>query len=600
MKWARKPLERLKGLTRAISRYPLTVLFLLAGTWSLALSIHGGGGYNGEIFSCAVGALLGACAQAAYERFFRRQSARWLLLGGAAVLTLGYYLLVRPAPEWGEEAAVRTWVTLTALLIAFIWLPAVRGGQLNFNRSFMAVFKSFFHSALYAVVLFGGCALIIAAVDALITDIGYRAYSYTADVVFMLFGPLFFFSLLPVYPGTGADGEEAEPEKRELRAEEVRRAVSCPGFLAALISYVMIPLAAVFTVILVLYIARNITGDFWTNNLLEPLLVSFAAVVLFLLILSAELENRFAALFRSIFPKVLVPIVAVQIAASLLSAREIGVTHPRYFVILFGIFAVLSGLILSILSVRKMGMAAVLFLLCATVAVIPPFDAFSVSRRSQQALLETALTRNGMLTDNAVRPKSDIPDEDKEKIIDSVEYLSRMRYTSKITWLPGEFEMYQDFYRTFGFQPYQTTNPQERFVYVALDSAVPIDISGYDSLIRTQLNKNGNEEPRVCVYERPEGTYILSKKSEDGTAALILTGPEGLELARFTADDMLARYGDYGTEKRQLSLEEALFRSGSEDVQMTVVVNSATLNDFGEDSGWRYYDADLYALIRFG
>lgn len=597
MEWAKKPLARLKGLTRAVSRYPLTLLFLLAGTWSLGLSIHGGGDYNSEIFSCVVGALLGACAQAAYERFSRRPSARWLLLGGAAILTLGYYLLVRGAPELGEEAAVRTLVALLALLVAFIWLPAIRSGQLNFNRSFMAVFKAIFHSALYAVVLFGGCSLIIAAIDTLITNIGYRAYSYTADIVFLLFGPVFFFSLLPVYSGAG---EEAAPDKQVLREEEVRRAISCPGFLAALVSYVMIPLAAVFTVILVLYIARNITGAFWTNNLLEPLLVTFASVVLFLLILSAELENRFASLFRSIFPKVLVPIVVFQIAASLLSVRDVGVTHPRYFVILFGIFAALSGLILSAFSVRKTGAVAALFLLCAVVAVVPPFDAFSVSRRSQQTVLEAALTRNGMLTDNAVTPKSDISGEDKEKIISSVEYLSRMSYTSRIAWLSDDFEVYQDFYRTFGFQPYQASNPQERFVYVALDSAAPVDVSGYDSLTRTQLSSNGMSQPEICVYERPEGIYTLSSKPENGTAVLILTGPDGRELVRFAANDMLSRYGAYGTEKRQLSAQEATFRSGGGNIEMAVVVNSATLNDSNGDAGWRYYDADLYVLIRFG
>jgi hypothetical protein len=63
---------------------------------------------------------------------------------------------------------------------------------------------------------------------------------------------------------------------------------------------------------------------------------------------------------------------------------------------------------------------------------------------------------------------------------------------------------------------------------------------------------------------------------------------------------MLSRYGAYGTEKRQLSAQEATFRSGGGNIEMAVVVNSATLNDSDGDAGWRYYDADLYVLIRFG
>ena len=113
---------------------------------------------------------------------------------------------------------------------------------------------------------------------------------------------------------------------------------------------------AVFTLILGVYIATNIAGDFWRDNLLEPMIVSYSITVILVYILASRLENRFAQLFRKIFPKVLVPIVIFQTIASIMKIGDMGVTHTRYYVIAFGIFAIASGILFSFLPVRKMAL----------------------------------------------------------------------------------------------------------------------------------------------------------------------------------------------------------------------------------------------------
>nr|WP_238321825.1 DUF4153 domain-containing protein [Carnobacterium jeotgali] len=115
----------------------------------------------------------------------------------------------------------------------------------------------------------------------------------------------------------------------------------------------LIPLTAIFTVILLVYLLQNITGDFWTNNLLEPMLVSYSVTVILVYLLASNIETKSALLFRKIFPKVLVPIVLFQTISSVLKIQETGLTHGRYYVILFGLFAVIAGLIFSILPVKK-------------------------------------------------------------------------------------------------------------------------------------------------------------------------------------------------------------------------------------------------------
>ena len=363
------PLYRLKGLTTSVLRYPLTTAFLVVAAVLTAMLINKNVDYSKYLFTCAVGAILGAALQALYERFFEKFSSRILLLGAAALLTGGYYLIIHSAPGIGEEIAIRTSVAMFAVLIAFIWMPVIRS-RITFNESFMAVFKALFQSAFYSAIIFGGLSLIIFAIDQLIYQLDPRAYAHTANIVFVLFLPIFFLSLIPIYPG-----------KREIEVDDhkIEKATQCPKFLDVLISYIIIPIAAVFTLILVIYIALNITGEFWTNNLLESMIVSYAISVILIYILASKLENKFANLFRLIFPKVLVPIVVLQIISSAINMMDTGVTYTRYYEILFGIFAAAAGVVLSFVPVRKNGIIAAMLIAFSLFSVIPPVDAFTVS-----------------------------------------------------------------------------------------------------------------------------------------------------------------------------------------------------------------------------
>ena len=128
-----------------------------------------------------------------------------------------------------------------------------------------------------------------------------EAYSHAANIIFILFAPVYFLSLIPVYYGKSDENEPGEG--MEPKADKIDKMANCPKYLEILISYIIIPLTAVFTLILGVYIATNIGSDFWTDNLLEPMIVSYSITVILVYILASRLENRFAQLFRKIFPK---------------------------------------------------------------------------------------------------------------------------------------------------------------------------------------------------------------------------------------------------------------------------------------------------------
>ena len=276
--------KKLKAITDAFERYPLTVVFLVASAVLISMQIKTDNDYFKYQLACLVGAALSIALQAAYERYFVKLTARLTLMGAGVVLTLVYYLFINSAPELSAEIGIKTSVVLFALLIAYMYVPVIKN-TVSFNESFMATFKAFFQAAFFAGVLFAGCAIILGAIDTLIYDLDSKIYAHTANIVFVIFAPIFFLSLIPLYPGRVE--QQTGKGAAETQHEAVDKAAQSPKFLEILISYIIIPLAVIFTGILAVYIAINIGGEFWTDNLLEPMLVSYAVGIILLTILSS-------------------------------------------------------------------------------------------------------------------------------------------------------------------------------------------------------------------------------------------------------------------------------------------------------------------------
>jgi hypothetical protein len=593
MKWMKKLHDRLTGLTDAITRFPLTTLFLLAAAVFIAYSISAEKEQSQYILTFVVGAFLSGVLQVVYERFYSTVTTRFVLMGVGVFLTAGYYLIIKPTDSLSMEMGIRTGVALFALLIAFIWVPVIKS-NINFNASFMIAFKSIFISLFFSGIIMAGVSIILGATDLLIFSLNYKVYSYTATIIFTLFAPMYFLSLIPVY--LGAEDKNISQEDMKQKTDVINIAAYCPKFLQILISYIVVPLIAVFTLILVIYIIKNIGGDFWSDNLLEPMLVSYAITIILVYILASEIENKFTVFFRKVFPKVLVPIVLFQIASSVLSLTDTGVTHTRYYVILFGIYAAAAGILFSILPVRKNGIVAAMVIVFAAVSIIPPVDAFTISRTSQINTLENVLKKNNMLENNKIKPKESISDKDKKTITSIIYYLDNMGYTKKITWLPKDFKVYEDFTETFGFKEYQdpVDADSNQPVYVSLDQSAPIPITGYDTFIQTDINMYDKQHnQKICVIEKDGKTYTLLKDFNKNRIDIKLKGENASDLFTFNTKEIYDKFYNYKTMKEQISVDEATFTKENDLIKITIVVQNLNIDKQNDQ-----YDALLFVFVQ--
>lgn len=556
--------ERLSGLLTGIGRYPLTTAFLVAAFVVMIFHIRGNNEMLLLYYALLVGALVASCAQAAYECFFQHSGQRIILMGVALVLTVPYYLWLRTFDPMSARLSIVGAVILAALLLLYILIPAL-DRRVRFNDSFTQAFKAIFLAILFTAILFAGTALILTAFDRLLFPIDSNLYGYVANFIFTLFAPLLFLSQTP---------NPVQPGMQSNIGTHYEIASEPPRFWEILLSYIIIPLIGVFTIILLAYILLNLRRDFWSDNLMEPMLIAYSALGLLVFVLAGRVENRFADVYQMIFPKVLIPLVVFQLIASAMKIPEIGLTYGRYFVLLYGAFAVIAGILGSIFISRKNHWIAAILIVFMLVSVIPPVDAFSVSGRSQTQRLTTTLENNAILTgESKLQPNADVSEVDQKTITDAMDRLQQMGLLEKIPYLPDGYKHSEDFAKTFGFEPMYTQATEGDWVYVSRAPGGRLDLTGYQWMINSVRfdSHDPNATQGLGEYTIDDKTYRLEWRFDEKNQPLVLLDSTGKVLVSMEMTAIIEHLEKNGSGGKEVPVDQLFY---------TVDKDGATLGIF--------------------
>lgn len=551
----------LAGIMQSLSRYPITILWLLVVATLNGMQIQDSFDLYGRwLFTTLTGAMLAVVAQHFYERFFTKEIYRWFLAFMSVVLAILYYFSLPSNNQYDLIYPIRTIVLLFALFIAFIWIPTLKNARLYFHTNFLIVFKALMMTFLMAVVLALGVSAILGSIDFLLFDFDSRIYSHAMNIIGTLFATIYFLSLIPDY--TKADTRNLE------------QASVVPRFLNILLVYIVIPLVAIYTLVLTAYVILNIGGEFWTNNLLESLLVSYAVIVILVYLLVCNIDHKYSRLFQKIFPKIMLVVVLFQTVASILRIQDFGITHGRYYVILFGIFATVAAVVFSFFPKERSGWIAPVLIVLSLISVAPVIDAFSIGLGSQQSLLERKLQENDMLIDGEIVANSQISVEDKVAITRSVDYLTVWGDVDQVSFLPENFDSYSDFNEVFGFDMTYSLSPDEgpfvpdgKFVYLDWQGTSAVPLEGADYLINVSFYSN--EEPRSQKVNED-----LNLVMED-TDSLILENLAGSEVLRFDTKKLFEKVfseADVTGKGGVAALESMMGTQENEQAKMTIIV----------------------------
>jgi len=518
---------------KTVARFPLTVVSLICAVSLIFYMIsHDQASQSPEtmveklMFTFLLGAFLGVAAQFLCERFPAVSRRRLLVYLVSVLLTGGYYLILYPAAGISFEVSVRTLVAVFAMFCAFIWLPSFRE-KFDFNIAALIHLKAAFVAVLYSAVLSMGCSAIIAGINILLFKINNDAYAYVMTLIWVFFAPVYYLSLLPRF------NSEAEADR-----EETIEASLYPKFLEVLVSYIAIPLAAIYTLVFAAYFCKILVTLNWPSGQLGGMVLAYAAAGLFIYILASPIENRFTAVYRRLFPIFLIPIVIMQLISVGIRLNAYGITESRYYVAGFGVFSIVCAVSLILKPVKRNGIIAVLAAMLAIISVMPPVDAFTVSRISQIDRLEKMLISEGVLADGRIQVKDNVPLKVREETTNILNYLNNRDYIKYVTWLPEDFNAYNDMNKILGFEPAypQAEEYEEKeYFYLSSDMQEPYIISGYDIIYDSYSDrwaKDHAEEydltvrgkPYKLVFERISEMELQIKVMDAAGQEVISTG----------------------------------------------------------------------------
>lgn len=336
-----------------------------------------------------------------------------LALAGVAALT-AYALLLPTNVLLAPEHYLVTYALLMVASHFAVALASFDGTASlqrfwDFNKS---LFLRSLAAALYSGVLFFGLSVALLALDKLLgVTIEGRMYPQLFAALALAFNTWFFVSTVPPVPSP-----ESEPYPRALKTFS---------------QYILIPLVAVYVLILYAYSIKILAVWEWPEGWVANLVLGFSVAGILALLFVYPIRdmegNRWIrTIWRWYFPA-LFPLTILLLLAIWRRVSEYGITPNRYFVVLLGLW--LTGLVVYFTLKRSHNIALIplTFLALTLAASVGPWGALAVSERSQLGRLEEMLVRHHILQNGSiVRTGTPVPSDEAAEISSVVLYLCTM------------------------------------------------------------------------------------------------------------------------------------------------------------------------------
>lgn len=571
MKWTETIKKQITGLGSSVIRFPVTALlsFTLMSLLITLNEMNIDGSGNQELIerlamATAIGMLFSISMKHIYEAKLDKYNSILMVSVPTAVIMFLYYLFF--TKDMDLIRGIQFAGAIVALIIGIFYSLKVLQPKQAYEAYVIRIFSGLFLTVLYAGVLFFGISAIIFTINSLFdADIEGKWFFYVFLMDTFIFGALMFLSKLP----RKEDTFEEAPYSKGLKV---------------LLLYIVIPLITIYTGILYVYFVRILVTSEWPRGLVSNLVLWYsvvAAAVIFFLTPILE-ENKLAKIFRTWFPRVLLPILAMMFVSIGKRIHQYGVTENRYFVVLLGLWVL--GIMVYFILVKngKNIIIPVTLSLIAIVSVFGPLSAFNVSAFSQNQRFTALLEKNNMLVSGEITPGTNVSKTDQENISSIVQYFEN-RNLDQLKYVPESYT-YNDFKTVFGFEKtYDYYTPDTSYFYVNTEiESSGFTVGGYDYLFFVNSYMEPKSIDQLTVSLKDMTTLVLEK---NGTTLLEENLSE--RLASIAEENNMANNG------KTISKEEISFVLENNEVEVKVVLREMSGRKETDDS----YIFDQLSLV---
>ena len=403
----------------------------------------------------------------------------WLVNLGVIIGAAALFLIIWLRPgELPFMTAFRVVAASGTALIGFILLASANAEVLKYHESLFMTIKSALIAAIYALVILLGLFFIAFAVESLIYEqLSEKIYAHIAVwSAFAWFA--FFLGYFPVF----------SPAQKTEHFETAKRV---PRFIEVLLLYVMIPLMAMLSVVLLIWVIQILAAGNWPSfNQLSVIFTIYSFIGIWLSLMVTAFTHGFAKWFRRLFPMVALVFLSFVFYALILQIGSHGLKLSEYFVSVMIIFAALSALVLLLLKARQQRLTGYLSIILIVVMVLPYTSFLDLPAAAQAARLRNELEAAEMFQDKQIVSAADpgrLSRETKEKITASTEFLLRNQEARQPDWFTSSIDTMNQFTTIFGFAAtYPEWDPGEqplvKTVYLTMPAG-SLPLSDYEHML---------------------------------------------------------------------------------------------------------------------
>ena len=474
----------LSKVTALVLNYPLVLLMSLATVIVIVYGIETNPNNVEEYLLLRLGITfaLGISSQFALKMLAQRikNGLVWQLTG---ILFLIGFFFVFPSEEKNFSEVygfiiVPTFI-LSHLLVAFISFTKNENEETNFWQYNKNLFINLFLTAVFTGVLTSGVQLAILAVQELFN------FDFKGEIYLETFATLSILGSTSIFLLFNESG-----------LEYLEKEGSYPVVLKFFTQFILIPLLIIYVVILYFYCLKITINWELPRGWVSYLVLAYSIVGIFALLLVHPLHKEKAKswiiLFSKIFYYTLIPLIVLLFVAIFTRVLQYGYTEARYFVLLISVW--LTTVVFYFIFFKKDTIKFIpisLFAFGVFALIFPYFNAFSVSKRSQESELKQILTNNKLMVNGLIDFKAPIADSLKNEVESKFEYLSQRSD--------------KDYLKTYLDAKTKALVEKDKYWYNGLFKNVTYTNKGLDNYVRIYTKKN--------TYEIKEYQYILNSEN---------------------------------------------------------------------------------------
>nr|WP_122012462.1 DUF4153 domain-containing protein [Maliibacterium massiliense] len=445
-------------------RFPVTLACCALWTILLLCGIYGVR-IDGRLVSCAFVAVpVSMLLHRLFETHARFTRAwRALIWACALGLAVFYYACMLHAPMLGMDHA-RSFGAFAAALALFCAAPYLRRGEGVARDVWCMLWRALVAFFFAGVLLVGAIILLFAMHYLLDITVNWRLFLALGALLSGVFVPLMLLARVP------RPGERPGAQNRMFRV---------------LLWYIVLPLLALFTLLLYIYFVRILALWQWPSGAVTPLVLMGSAVGMTLLFFAPqEKEQKLPALFVRVFPYVWLLPVAMLFAASAMRVGQYGWTPQRMLCVVAGCYVVVMLAYSAFVRKRRAQVILVSGALVLALALLGPLNVYNLSVADQLHALEDILHANDMGTVQQVTPRRDIPAGDKRRMLSIAAFLREVGAEDRV---PGLSENGAS--AVFGFSSAEEVY-RGRPIDMKMDDGV-YDVAGFDKVIADRALEDG-------------------------------------------------------------------------------------------------------------